>query len=105
MPDPTGQRPQILIPSGDINKVTRFPVAVDSLEVAIFPHDGSAYGEPHNHLHVQVGSMVQVSGQWQAIDGPSLVRSVGGWQANVGAARVRRPWWKRTLTNKQNLFR
>ncbi len=83
---------------------SRFLVDVDSFEVEIFAHDGSAYSEPHNHLHVQVGAKVPVNGEWQAIDGPGLMGSLREWQSAVDALRARRPWWKRTLTNKHHLF-
>ncbi len=67
--------------------------SVDSLEVAVFAHDGSREGDPHHHLHVQVGSKVFVAGKWRSIYGPGLVRSLREWQANVSGVLATDPEW------------
>lgn len=72
--------------------VTRM-VGIDELEVAVFGHDGSREGDPHAHLHVQVGSKVFVEGRWRALAGRPMVRALKDWQATVSAALATDPQW------------
>jgi len=67
--------------------------AVDSLEVAVFAHDGSREGDPHHHLHVQVGSKVFVDGKWRALAGRQMVGVIREWQATVSASIATDPQW------------
>jgi len=66
---------------------------VDSLEVAVFAHDGSREGDPHHHLHVQVGSKVFVDGKWRALAGRQMVGAIRQWQATVSASIATDPQW------------
>ena len=68
-------------------------VGVDALEVAVFGHDGSREGDPHLHLHVQVGAKALVGGQWRALAGRQMVGALRDWQATVGAALATDPGW------------
>ncbi len=68
-------------------------VGVDSLEVAVFAHDGSREGDPHHHLHVQVGSKVFVDGKWRALAGRHMVGVIKEWQATVSASIATDPEW------------
>ncbi len=72
--------------------VTRM-VGVDELEVAVFGHDGSREGDPHAHLHVQVGAKVFVEGEWRALAGRPMTRALRDWQATVTAALATDPQW------------
>jgi len=74
------------------NGVTRM-VSVDEIEVAVFGHDGSREGDPHAHLHVQVGAKVFVEGQWRALAGRPMTRVLRDWQATVTAALATDPQW------------
>jgi len=65
----------------------------DSLEVAVFAHDGSREGDPHHHLHVQVGSKVFVDGKWRALAGRQMVGAIRQWQATVSASIATDPQW------------
>ena len=51
----------------------------------MFGHDGSREGDPHLHLHVQVGAKALVGGQWRALAGRQMVGALRDWQATVGA--------------------
>ncbi len=68
-------------------------VDVDELEVAVFGHDGSREGDPHAHLHVQIGSKVFVEGKWRALAGRPMVRALDDWQATVSATLATDPQW------------
>jgi hypothetical protein len=68
-------------------------VGVDGLEVAVFGHDGSREGDPHVHLHVQVGAKAMVDGQWRALAGRQMVAALGDWQATVTASLATDPAW------------
>lgn len=68
-------------------------VGVDALEVAVFGHDGSREGDPHLHLHVQVGAKAMVDGQWRALAGRQMVAALGDWQATVTASLATDPQW------------
>ena len=72
--------------------VTRM-VDVDDVEVAVFGHDGSREGDPHAHLHVQIGSKVFVDGRWRALAGRPMVRALEDWRATVSAALATDPQW------------
>jgi hypothetical protein len=72
--------------------VTRM-VGVDEFEVAVFGHDGSREGDPHAHLHVQVGAKVFVEGKWRALAGRSMTRALADWKATVTAALATDPQW------------
>jgi exodeoxyribonuclease V alpha subunit len=72
--------------------VTRL-VPVESLEVAVFSHDGSREGDPHQHLHVQVGSKVFVEGQWSSLAGRPMTALLREWQVTVTAALATDAEW------------
>ena len=74
-------------------EATQSYVGVDSLEVAVFAHDGSREGDPHHHLHVQVGSKVFVDGKWRALAGRQMVGAIKDWQATVSASIATDPQW------------
>ncbi len=68
-------------------------VGVDSLEVAVFAHDGSREGDPHHHLHVQIGAKAFVGGKWRALAGRQMVGVIKEWQATVSASIATDPEW------------
>ncbi len=72
--------------------VTRY-VDVDEVEVAVFGHDGSREGDPHAHLHVQIGSKVFVEGKWRALAGRTMVRALDDWKVTVSASLATDPGW------------
>lgn len=73
---------------------------VDELEVAVFSHEGSRDGDPHQHLHVQVGAKAFVAGRWRSLAGRQMLASLGEWQATVGAALATDPEWTRALAER-----
>jgi len=74
-------------------EATQSYAPVDSLEVAVFAHDGSREGDPHHHLHVQVGSKVFAGGKWRALAGRQMVGAIREWQATVSASIATDPQW------------
>ena len=73
---------------------------VDELEVAVFSHEGSRDGDPHQHLHVQVGAKTFVAGRWRALAGRQMLASLGEWNATVAAALATDPGWVRACARK-----
>jgi len=72
--------------------VTRM-VPVEEIEVAVFGHDGSREGDPHAHLHVQVGAKAFVEGKWRSLAGRTMTRALDDWHATVTAAVATDPTW------------
>ena len=79
--------------------ITRL-VPVESLEVAVFSHDGSREGDPHQHLHVQVGSKVFVEGQWSSLAGRPMTALLREWQVTVTAALATDAEWIRECARR-----
>ncbi|MDD2858982.1 MAG: relaxase domain-containing protein, partial [Candidatus Nanopelagicales bacterium] len=79
--------------------VTRL-VPVESLEVAVFSHDGSREGDPHQHLHVQVGTKVFVEGAWSSLAGRSMTALLREWQVTVTAALATDAEWIRACSQR-----
>ena len=68
-------------------------VSVSQLEVAVFCHDGSREGDPHQHLHVQVGPKVFVNGKWYSLAGRTMAGAVRDWQSTIEAALATDRQW------------
>ena len=76
-------------------------VEVDELEVAVFAHEGSREGDPHTHLHVQIGAKALVAGRWRALAGRQMLAALGEWNAVTAAAMATDEEWVRACARRR----
>jgi hypothetical protein len=62
-------------------------VAVDALQTVAVTHRTSRAGDPHRHIHLQVGTRVHAAGAWRALDTAALFRQQGAIRA-LGTAVI-----------------
>ncbi|MET4705162.1 MobF family relaxase [Frigoribacterium sp. UYMn621] len=62
-------------------------VAVDALQTVAVTHRTSRAGDPHRHIHLQVGTRVHAAGAWRGLDTAALFRQQGAIRA-LGTAVI-----------------
>jgi hypothetical protein len=62
-------------------------VPVEGLQTVAVSHKTSRAGDPHRHIHFQIGTRVKALGAWRALDTAALVRQQGAIRA-LGAAVI-----------------
>ncbi len=69
-------------------------VPIEHMQVVGISHKTSRAGDPHRHIHMQIGTRVWAAGKWRALDGPSLriVDTVLVDYAAVGSVAARWAW-------------
>ncbi|MBW1639024.1 AAA family ATPase [Microbacterium resistens] len=62
-------------------------VPVESLQTVTVTHKTSRAGDPHRHVHFQIGTRVQAAGKWRALDTGALFKQQGAIRA-LGTAVI-----------------
>jgi hypothetical protein len=62
-------------------------VPVEQLETVAVSHKSSRAGDPHRHIHFQIGTRVWAAGAWRGLDTAALFRQQGAIRA-LGAAVI-----------------
>ncbi len=62
-------------------------VPVEQLETIAVSHKASRAGDPHRHIHFQIGTRVWAAGTWRALDTTALFRQQGAVRA-LGTAVI-----------------
>lgn len=62
-------------------------VAVEQLQAVAIGHRTSRAGDPHRHVHLQIGARVWAAGRWRALDTGALFRQQGTIRA-LGAGVI-----------------
>ncbi len=62
-------------------------VLVKSLQTVAVTHRTSRAGDPHRHIHFQIGTRVQAAGKWRALDTGALFKQQGAIRA-LGTAVI-----------------
>ncbi|MGO3234289.1 MAG: MobF family relaxase [Microbacterium sp.] len=62
-------------------------VPVGSLQTVAVTHRTSRAGDPHRHIHFQIGTRVQAAGKWRALDTGALFKQQGAIRA-LGSAVI-----------------
>ncbi|MCH6470398.1 MobF family relaxase [Sinomonas terrae] len=62
-------------------------VPVESLQTVAVTHRTSRAGDPHRHIHFQIGTRVWAAGKWRALDTGALFRQQGAIRA-LGTAVI-----------------
>jgi hypothetical protein len=62
-------------------------VPVEALQTVAVTHRTSRAGDPHRHIHLQIGTRVHAAGAWRALDTAALFRQQGAIRA-LGTAVI-----------------
>lgn len=62
-------------------------VPVESLQTVAVSHRTSRAGDPHRHIHFQIGTRVHAAGKWRALDTAALFKQQGAIRA-LGTAVI-----------------
>jgi hypothetical protein len=62
-------------------------VSVERMQVVGIGHKTSRAGDPHRHIHMQIGARVWAAGKWRALDTAALFKQQGAIRA-LGAAVI-----------------
>lgn len=62
-------------------------VPVEHMQVVGITHRTSRAGDPHRHIHMQIGTRVWVAGKWRALDTAAIFRQQGAIRA-LGTAII-----------------
>src|SRR5699024_9392941 len=62
-------------------------VPVESMQVVGITHRTSRAGDPHRHIHMQIGTRVFAAGKWRGLDTAALFRQQGAIRA-LGTAVI-----------------
>lgn len=62
-------------------------VPVEALQTVAVSHRTSRAGDPHRHIHFQIGTRVHAAGKWRALDTAALFKQQGAIRA-LGAAVI-----------------
>jgi len=66
-------------------------VPVDQLETVTVVHRTSRAGDPHRHIHFQIGTRVYAAGKWRGLDTAALFKQQGAIRALGTAVIAARP--------------
>ncbi len=72
-------------------------VPIESMQVVGIRHKTSRTGDPHRHIHMQVGTRVWAAGKWRALDTAALFKQQGTIRALGTAVIAAHPQLARTL--------
>jgi hypothetical protein len=73
-------------------------VPVEGLQVVAITHHTSRAGDPHRHIHLQIGARVRAAGKWRALNTGALFRQQGAIRAMGTAVTLRTRSLRRHLT-------
>ena len=72
-------------------------VGVDQLETVAVVHKTSRAGDPHRHIHFQIGTRVFAAGKWRGLDTAALFKQQGAIRALGSAVIAAHPELTRVL--------
>ncbi len=74
-------------------------VPIESMQVVGIRHKTSRAGDPHRHIHMQIGTRVFAAGKWRALDTAALFKQQGAIRALGTAVIAAHPQLARTLAD------
>lgn len=72
-------------------------VPIEQMQVVGIGHKTSRAGDPHRHIHMQIGTRVWAAGKWRALDTAALFKQQGAIRALGTAVIAAHPRLARTL--------
>ncbi|WP_101601259.1 MobF family relaxase [Brevibacterium sp. Mu109] len=72
-------------------------VRIESMQVVGIRHKTSRAGDPHRHIHMQIGTRVWAAGKWRALDTAALFKQQGAIRALGTAVIAAHPQLAQTL--------
>ncbi|GLJ63398.1 MULTISPECIES: MobF family relaxase [Microbacterium] len=72
-------------------------VPIEHMQVVGIRHKTSRAGDPHRHIHMQIGARVWAAGKWRALDTAALFKQQGAIRALGTAVIAAHPQLARTL--------
>lgn len=72
-------------------------VPIEQMQVVGIGHKTSRAGDPHRHIHMQIGTRVFAAGKWRALDTAALFKQQGAIRALGTAVIAAHPQLARTL--------
>ncbi|WP_087015916.1 MULTISPECIES: MobF family relaxase [Microbacteriaceae] len=79
------------------SRQAREVVPIESMQVVGIRHKTSRAGDPHRHIHMQIGTRVWAAGKWRALDTAALFKQQGAIRALGAAVIAAHPQLARTL--------
>ena len=73
-------------------------VPIEHMQVVGIRHKTSRAGDPHRHIHMQIGTRVFAAGKWRALDTVALFKQQGAIRAMGSAVIAAHPQLTQTLT-------
>ena len=73
-------------------------VPIEHMQVVGIRHKTSRAGDPHRHIHMQIGTRVWAAGKWRALDTAALFKQQGAIRALGTAVIAAHPQLAQTLT-------
>ena len=74
-------------------------VPIQSMQVVGIRHKSSRAGDPHRHIHMQIGTRVWAAGKWRALDTAALFKQQGAIRAMGTAVIAAHPELAKTLAD------
>ncbi|WP_260283556.1 MobF family relaxase [Propionibacterium freudenreichii] len=74
-------------------------VPVEQMQVVGISHKTSRAGDPHRHIHMQIGTRVWAAGKWRALDTAALFKQQGAIRALGTAVIAAHPQLAQTLAD------
>ncbi|MFV0373432.1 MobF family relaxase [Microbacterium sp.] len=75
-------------------------VPIERMQVVGIRHKTSRAGDPHRHIHMQIGTRVRAAGKWRALDTAALFKQQGAIRALGTAVIAAHPQLARTLAER-----
>lgn len=72
-------------------------VPIEHMQVVGISHKTSRAGDPHRHIHMQLGTRIWAAGKWRALDTASLFKQQGAIRAMGAAVIAAHPELTKTL--------
>ncbi|SMX94338.1 conjugative relaxase domain-containing protein, TrwC/TraI family [Brevibacterium sp. Mu109] len=72
-------------------------LSIEQMQVVGIRHKTSRAGDPHRHIHMQIGTRVWAAGKWRALDTAALFKQQGAIRALGTAVIAAHPHLARTL--------
>ena len=74
-------------------------VPIERMQVVGISHKTSRAGDPHRHIHMQIGTRVWAAGKWRALDTAALFKQQGAIRAMGTAVIAAHPGLAQTLAD------
>ncbi len=73
---------------------------IEQMQVVGITHKTSRAGDPHRHIHMQIGTRVWAAGKWRALDTAALFKQQGAIRALGTAVIAAHPYLAQTLAEQ-----